>query len=130
MCQRLKPCHAKQAEHRFWWFTKPVYELLEHLVLFFLCLYACNTLVYIQLLEFVCNITCRNISIGNNIHGRIKFVTDILDALSLFYSLAQHLAVQIIAHCLHMAALLRAEQIARTADFKVSHGNLKAAAKV
>ena len=29
-----------------------------------------------------------------------------------------------------MAALLRAEQIARTADFKVSHGNLKAAAKV
>ena len=85
-----------------------VHELLQHILVLLLVLYAGNAFVYVQLLVFVWNVAGRDEGIHIQVDGCLEVLL-LFDSFCLLYRLTQHLAVKVISHCLHMAVLLRTQ---------------------
>jgi len=53
-----------------------------------------------------------------------------MNALGFLDSLTEHLAVKVIANCIHMSVLLCAQKVSCATKLKVAHGNLKSASQI
>ena len=53
-----------------------------------------------------------------------------MDSFCLFDCLAEHLAIEIISHRIHMSMLLCTQQISRASKFQISHGNFKSTSQI
>ena len=129
MCSHTDQSNAQQIVHRFRYFSKTVKQLILHIIPLFQVLNAGNSLVNIQLLGLI-----HNISAGNkSIHIKIYHSSEICNrrnALQILHCFVQHLAIHVITYSFHMTMLPHTQQIARTTDFQISHGNLKATSQI
>ena len=130
MCLFLQTRDAQQVDHRTGQFPETVQQLILHLVVILVRADQRDALIDIQLLHFVYDIAIRNIRIQLQIDGRLEGFFLLLLSLRLLHRLSQHLAVQLIAHGLHVTGLLRPQDIAGAAQLQVPHGDLYAAAKL
>ena len=109
--------------------AESILKLVAHIVYFFLRLQSSNTLVSVELLNFVKNIFGRNVCIHVKVRNRVKVFCYGL-ALPLLNSRVKHLAIKIVSDSRHMAVLAHAENVAGAANLKVSHCNLVAASEI
>ena len=68
--------------------------------------------------------------VKGNIHGALLRLRRRCFALFLGYCLGKQADVHFVAHGFHMTVLVCAQNAARSADFKVAHGNFKSGAEL
>ena len=110
--------------------AEAVDELILHLTVVLLCLDGGDPLVDVELLRLVRDIgirdECVDIAVDLGIEARLLLQL----ALLLLHGGVQQLTVQIVADGLHVAMLLCAQDIARTADLEVTHRDPDARAEL
>ena len=104
-------------------------QLFHHIIHIFFCLDGSDPFVDIQFLVFILNIGFRDVGIDVQVHGRVEALFH-FSALELCHRFIEHLAVEVIPHCLHVPALRFSQQVARAADLQVPHGDLDAGSQV
>ena len=57
-------------------------------------------------------------------------ILDYFLSLQAFDCFIEHLAVQVVAHSLHVTALRLSQQVSGSPDFQISHGDLKTASQL
>ena len=129
MGESLQSRYSQKIFNRFRRFSEPVHKFFQHILILFLRFDSCDPLINIQFLIFIRNIFWRNKGVQFQIYCCFKFLL-LTDAFGFFYRLIQHFTIEVVAHCLHMAMLLCAQQVACAPDFQIPHGNLKSAAQI
>ena len=111
----LQRCDEKKIPDRGRQFAVAVHQLIRDVFIIQIVLNGRDPLIEIQLLELVLNVSIRDIGIDRQVDDRLEILGT---GLSLYLPdrFRKHFAVEIIAYCLHMAGLLRAEQVSRSAD--------------
>ena len=126
----LEICDGEKVLYGSRWFPEAVHQLLQHIVPLLLGLDTGDPLVNIQLLHLVFDIALGDKSVHIQVNGRFKFFLLLPLALLFFYRLIEHLTVEIIADRLHVAVLLRSQQVSGSPDLQIPHRDLEAAAKI
>ena len=105
-------------------FPETVNQLIGYIHCILLVSDACNFFIYIDAVGKTINITLGDMGAYPHVneafllHGVFRLLPFFLQ-----HSLSQHLDIHIVSHRFHMPMLLRSQDIARSADFQISHGN-------
>ena len=129
MGHRFNLRYQEQIFHRFWYIAETVDEFVLHIHVFFLVFNAGNPLVNIQLLVFIFDIGCRNIGIDIAVYHSLKALVFLLP-FKRQNCFVQQLAVEVVAHGLHVAVLFRSQYIACAAKLQIAHSNLDSASQL
>ena len=127
--QALKRCQTPEHFH----LRRRIAEAVDNFVQKILTLrifQLAEATIQLHFITRIRNIAVRNIGLCLNFQNRLRLRLSLLAVFQAFNSFFQHLAICGKAYAGNMSVLLWSQQIAGTADFQVTHSNLKACAQL